>query len=65
MPPSHNAVIYSLATGGTISIISLFMAGVVPGLLLFIIERIWLGAPTDPLPSHGDVTPHAETAPFE
>jgi tripartite ATP-independent transporter DctM subunit len=27
-------VIYSLATGGTISIISLFMAGVVPGLLL-------------------------------
>src|SRR6202030_3713966 len=33
-PPSHNAVIYSLATGGSISIISLFMAGVVPGLLL-------------------------------
>ena len=34
VPPSHNAVIYSLATGGTISIISLFMAGVLPGLLL-------------------------------
>src|SRR5437868_9047497 len=34
VPPSHNAVIYSLATGGTISIIGLFMAGVVPGLLL-------------------------------
>jgi tripartite ATP-independent transporter DctM subunit len=34
VPPSHNAVIYSLATGGTISIISLFMAGVAPGLLL-------------------------------
>ena len=34
VPPSHNSVIYSLATGGTISIISLFMAGVVPGLLL-------------------------------
>ena len=34
MPPSHNAVIYSLATGGTISIFSLFLAGVVPGLLL-------------------------------
>src|SRR5436309_3863485 len=34
VPPSHSAVIYSLATGGTISIISLFMAGVVPGLLL-------------------------------
>src|SRR5438876_488495 len=34
VPPSHNAVIYSLATGGTISVISLFMAGIVPGLLL-------------------------------
>jgi tripartite ATP-independent transporter DctM subunit len=34
VPPSHNAVIYSLATGGTISIISLFMAGIMPGLLL-------------------------------
>src|SRR6476619_291845 len=34
VPPSHNAVIYSLATGGTIAISSLFMAGVVPGLLL-------------------------------
>jgi tripartite ATP-independent transporter DctM subunit len=34
VPPSHNAVIYSLASGGAISIISLFMAGVVPGLLL-------------------------------
>jgi tripartite ATP-independent transporter DctM subunit len=34
VPPSHNAVIYSLATGGTISIITLFMAGVLPGLLL-------------------------------
>jgi tripartite ATP-independent transporter DctM subunit len=34
VPPSHNAVIYSLATGGVISITSLFMAGVMPGLLL-------------------------------
>ncbi len=34
IPPSHNAVIYSLATGGTISIISLFLAGILPGLLL-------------------------------
>src|SRR5450432_4604840 len=34
VPPSHNAVIFSLATGGSISIITLFMAGVVPGLLL-------------------------------
>jgi tripartite ATP-independent transporter DctM subunit len=34
VPPSHNAIIYSLATGGSISIISLFIAGVMPGLLL-------------------------------
>lgn len=34
VPPSHNAVIYSLATGGTISLASLFMAGVLPGLVL-------------------------------
>src|SRR5579884_2444729 len=34
VPPSHNAVIYSLATGGTISISALFIAGVFPGLLL-------------------------------
>ncbi|MFL5210803.1 MAG: TRAP transporter large permease, partial [Microvirga sp.] len=33
IPPSHNAVIYSLAAGGTVSIAALFMAGVLPGLL--------------------------------
>ena len=34
LPPSHNAVIYSLAAGGTVSVAHLFMAGVIPGLLL-------------------------------
>jgi tripartite ATP-independent transporter DctM subunit len=34
IPPSHNAVIYSLAAGGTISIAALFLGGVFPGLLL-------------------------------
>jgi tripartite ATP-independent transporter DctM subunit len=34
LPPSHNAVIYSMAAGGTISIAHLFIAGVIPGLLL-------------------------------
>ena len=34
IPPSHNAVIYSMATGGTVSVAALFMAGVFPGLLL-------------------------------
>jgi tripartite ATP-independent transporter DctM subunit len=34
IPPSHNAVIYSLAAGGGVSIGALFMAGVMPGLML-------------------------------
>jgi tripartite ATP-independent transporter DctM subunit len=34
LPPSHNAVIYSLAAGGSISIAHLFLAGIVPGVLL-------------------------------
>jgi len=34
IPPSHNAVIYSLAAGGSVSVASLFLAGVLPGLLL-------------------------------
>jgi tripartite ATP-independent transporter DctM subunit len=34
IPPSHNAVIYSLAAGGSVSVAALFMAGVIPGLLL-------------------------------
>jgi tripartite ATP-independent transporter DctM subunit len=34
IPPSHNAVLYSLAAGGSISISALFIAGVLPGLLL-------------------------------
>ena len=34
LPPSHNAVIYSMAAGGPVSVAALFMAGVFPGLLL-------------------------------
>jgi len=34
IPPSHNAVIYSLAGGGSISIAWLFLGGVFPGMLL-------------------------------
>jgi len=33
VPPSHNAVIYSVAAGGTISVAELFLAGVFPGIL--------------------------------
>jgi len=34
IPPSHNAVIYSLAAGGTVSIGHLFLAGFIPGFML-------------------------------
>ncbi|HEX7437402.1 MAG TPA: TRAP transporter large permease [Caldimonas sp.] len=40
LPPSHNSVIYSLAAGGSVSIAALFMAGVLPGLLLGVILSI-------------------------
>ncbi|HMC14713.1 MAG TPA: TRAP transporter large permease [Albitalea sp.] len=33
VPPSHNSIIYSIATGGSVSIAALFMAGVFPGIL--------------------------------
>ncbi len=34
LPPSHNLVIYSVAAGGSISIAHLFLAGIIPGLML-------------------------------
>lgn len=34
IPPSHNMVIYALAAGAGVSIGSMFMAGIVPGILL-------------------------------
>jgi len=34
IPPSHNAILYSLAAGGTVSIQALFLAGYLPGLLI-------------------------------
>ena len=36
IPPSHNMILYGVAAGGGISISQLFMAGVVPGILMCI-----------------------------
>jgi len=36
IPPSHNMIIYALATGGAVSISKLFLAGVIPGILMCI-----------------------------
>ena len=37
IPPSHNAILFSLAAGGTVSIQALFLAGYVPGLLIGVV----------------------------
>ena len=34
IPPSHNAIIYAYAAGGSVSIAQLFLAGVVPGIMV-------------------------------
>jgi hypothetical protein len=34
LPPSHNAIIYAVAAGGTVSIGALFLAGYIPGLMI-------------------------------
>ena len=60
IPPSHNAVIYSLAAGGSVSIASLFMAGVVPGLLLgFTVAMLCLYT------AHKKNYPKGEVIPFQ
>ena len=40
IPPSHNAVIYSLAAGGGVSIADLFAAGIMPALLMTVAMMI-------------------------
>src|SRR5262249_22823971 len=58
LPPSHNMVIYSLAAGGTISVAHLFMAGVIPALLLglSLIVLVLIIAHRDKFPK-GEVVP--------
>ncbi|MBN1848039.1 MAG: TRAP transporter large permease, partial [Deltaproteobacteria bacterium] len=34
IPPSHNMIIYAVAAGGSLSISNLFLAGIVPGVLM-------------------------------
>ena len=59
IPPSHNAVIYSLAAGGSVSIASLFIAGVLPGLLLgFTVAMLCL------YKAHKEQFPVGERIPF-
>ena len=57
LPPSHNMIIYSLSGGGRISIVDLFTAGIIPGLLLAValmitayIVAVKRGYPTEVFP---------------
>src|SRR6476619_2270022 len=59
VPPSHNMVIYSIATGGAVSIAHLFMAGIIPALLLglsLVILVVYI--------ARGDNCPQGEQVPF-
>ena len=57
-PPSHNMIIYSIAAGGTISVAHLFMAGIIPALLLgfSLIVLVLIIAHRDDFPK-GEVVP--------
>ena len=62
IPPSHNMIIYAIAAGGGISIGSLFLAGIVPGILLGLglmlatyLVAIKKGYPSGEFPGFGQV----------
>lgn len=40
IPPSHNMILYSLAAGGGISVSALFIAGIVPGIMMCLLLAI-------------------------
>lgn len=57
IPPSHNMILYALAAGGGVSISALFLAGIVPGILMCVslgIAAYWIavkrGYPSKPFP---------------
>ncbi|PRY24237.1 tripartite ATP-independent transporter DctM subunit [Aliiruegeria haliotis] len=69
IPPSHNMIIYAVAAGGGISVSKLFLAGVVPGVMMCLclavaayfiaIKRKY---PAEPFPGWGEVARTGATA---
>ena len=69
IPPSHNMIIFAIAAGGGISVSKLFLAGVVPGVLMCVCLAIvaWLIAlrhnyPAEAFPGWGAVARTAAVA---
>ncbi|MDV7143208.1 TRAP transporter large permease [Tropicimonas sp. TH_r6] len=57
IPPSHNMIIYAVAAGGGISVSKLFLAGVVPGVMMCLclaVAAYWIAVrrnyPAEPFP---------------
>ena len=62
IPPSHNMIIFAVAAGGGISVSKLFLAGVLPGILMCVclaiaayILSVKHNYPSDPVPGWGEV----------
>ncbi len=62
IPPSHNMIIYAVAAGGGISVSGLFLAGVIPGILMCIslaiaayVLSVKHNYPSEPFPGWGEV----------
>lgn len=69
IPPSHNMIIFAVAAGGGISISELFLAGVIPGILMCIllaiaayILAVKAGYPAEPFPGFAFVLTAAAAA---
>ncbi len=62
IPPSHNMIIYAVAAGGGISVSKLFLAGVVPGVMMCLclaVAAYWIALkhkyPAEPFPGWSEV----------
>lgn len=69
IPPSHNMIIYAVAAGGGISVSGLFLAGVIPGIIMCIslaiaayVLSVKHNYPSEPFPGWGEVARTAASA---